>query len=170
MPMTAEEFDQSITLSPQILQRAQRHKTPEEIEELKNFRLAIGFVSGFDFPEGSIKGRRFPYEVGPNDEKAWADRFAVFYKNGTYNFGRPSCAWYNQLPQGFSCSKGSTPISECNRRWERFESVPCNELVLKVAKDEHCETYPDGVYIGAEGNYKKDELDAEDCFAGVNWT
>ena len=44
MPMTAEEFDQSITLSPQILQQAQRHKTPEEIEELKNFRLAFGFV------------------------------------------------------------------------------------------------------------------------------
>ena len=46
MPMTAEEFDQSITLSPQILQWAQRRMTmtPEEIEELKNFRLAFGFV------------------------------------------------------------------------------------------------------------------------------
>ena len=168
--MSAEEFHQSITLHPNMLEWHSKDKTPEEIEEIKDFRLAIGFVFGVDIPGGTTKGRWFPYSVGPNGEKAVADRFAVFYKNGTHDFGRPSCAWYNQLPQGFSCGKGSTPISECNRGWERFESVPCNELVLKVAKDEHCETYPEGVYIGAEGNYKKDELDTEDCFAGVNWT
>ena len=54
---------------------------------------------GMDFPGGSS------WSVGPSGEAAWADRYAVFYKNGTYDFGRPDCAWYNQLPQGFSAEK-----------------------------------------------------------------
>ena len=166
--MSAEEFHQSITLHPNMLEWHSKDKTPEEIEEIKDFRLAIGFVFGVDIPGGTTKGRWFPYSVGPNGEKAVADRFAVFYKNGTYDFGRASCAWYNQLPQGFSCGIGSVPIRECNRGFERFESVPCNELVLKVAKDESCPR--DQIKYSPPEEYNLDDFDGEDCFAGVNWT
>ena len=167
MNLTAEEFDQSITMHPKILERFSRDKTTEEIEEIKNFRLAIGFIIGTDFPGGSTQG---PWSVGPNDEKAWADRFAVFYKNGTKDFGRSECAWYNQLPQGFSCGKGSIPIQECNGGFERFVPVPCNEIVLKVVNKEHCPR--DQIHYGPRdgGEYNLDDFDGEDCFAGTNYT
>merc|ERR1711860_389061 len=77
MNLTAEEFDQSITMHPKILQRFSRDKTTEEIEKIKNFRLALGFIIGTDISGGSTQGL---WSYGPNDEKAWADRFAVFYK------------------------------------------------------------------------------------------
>ena len=119
---------------------------------------------GMDFPGGSS------WSVGPSGEAAWADRYAVFYKNGTYDFGRPDCAWYNQLPQGFSCGKGSVPIQECDRGFERFIPVPCNEIVLKVAKKERCPR--DQIHYDEDdgGEYNLDEFAGEDCFAGVNWT
>jgi len=172
MNMTVEKFDQSITISPKILKRFTEGKTLEETNEVKNFRLAIGYVGGLDIPGGSnqVKWSLFPHSVGPRGETANVDRFAVFYKNGTFDFGRPSCAWYNQLPQGFSCGKGSTPIKECSGRFERFEPVACDQLVLKVANDQRCNLRPEGVYLGSEDNYRKDEFDSEDCFTGVNWT
>ena len=174
MKLTAEEFDQNITMHPKILERLSRDKTTEEIEEIKNFRLALGFIIGTDFPGGSTQG---PWSVGPNDEKAWADRFAVFYKNGTKDFGFPSCSWVNQLPQGFSCGKASAPIQECHRRrnkyHEGFVPVPCDEIVLKVANKESCPrdqiSYGPQDYTGG-GEYNLDDFDGEDCFAGTNWT
>ena len=97
MEMTAEEFDQSITLHPTLLEPLLKGKTAQEIEEIKNFRLAIGFVNGVDFPGGSIKGKFFPYSVGPNGEKAVADRFAIFYKNGVDHMAFVFCwLWKNQ--------------------------------------------------------------------------
>ena len=167
MEMTAEEFDRSITLHPTLLEPLLKGKTAKEIEEIKNFRLAIGFVNGVDFPGGSIKGRFFPYSVGPNGEKAVADRFAIFYKNGTYDFdGKPACAWYNQLPQGFSCGIGSPPIEECNGGFERFVPVSCDELVLKVAKDERC---PREQVKRSVEEYNLNEFNGQDCFVGVHY-
>ena len=171
MKMTAEEFDQSITMHPKMLEWFSKDKTPEEIEEIKKFRLALGMIMGADIPGGSTQERGpFSWSVGPSGEKAWVDRFAVFYKNGTYDFGRPDCAWYNQLPQGFSCGKGSVPIQECNRIFERFIPVPCDEIVLKVANKESCPR--DQIHYGPRdgGEYNLDEFAGEDCFAGVNWT
>jgi len=167
MKLTAEEFDQSITMHPKILERLSRDKTTEEIEKIKNFRLALGFIIGTDISGGSTQGL---WSYGPNDEKAWADRFAVFYKNGTKDFGRSECAWYNQLPQGFSCGKGSVPIQECNGGFERFVPVPCNEIVLKVVNKERCPR--DQIHYGPRdgGEYNLDDFDGEDCFAGTNYT
>merc|ERR1712062_876101 len=174
MKMTAEEFDQSITMHPKMLEWFSKDKTPEEIEEIKKFRLALGMIMGADIPGGSTQERGpFSWSVGPSGEKAWVDRFAVFYKNGTYDFGRPDCAWYNQLPQGFSCGKGSVPIQECNRGFERFVPIPCNEIVLKVTNKESCPrdqiSYGPQDYTGG-GEYNLDDFDGEDCFAGTNWT
>ena len=171
MKMTAEEFDQSITMHPKMLEWFSKDKTPEEIEEIKKFRLALGMIMGADIPGGSTQERGpFSWSVGPSGEKAWVDRFAVFYKNGTFDFGRPDCAWYNQLPQGFSCGKGSVPIQDCNRGFERFIPVPCDEIVLKVANKERCPR--DQIHYGPDdgGEYNLDEFDGEDCFAGVEWT
>ena len=169
MKMTAEEFDQSITMHPKILERLSRDKTTEEIEEIKNFRFAIGFVIGTDIPGGSTEERGpFSYSIGPSGEKAWGDRFAVFYKNGTYDFGLAECTWFNQLPQGFSCGIGSTPIRECNRgRFERFVPVPCDEIVLKMAKNKWCPSYQ---INRKPERYNLDLFDGEDCFVSVNYT
>ena len=59
---------------------------------------------------------------------------------GTLDFGDPDCAWYVQLPQGFSCGIASEPITECDGfgDFERFTPIPCDEIVLKVAVND-CE-------------------------------
>ena len=186
MKMTAEEFDQSITMHPKMLEWFSKDKTPEEIEEIKKFRLALGVIIGTDIPGGSTQERWFrsckscgsQWSVGPSGEKAWADRYAVFYKNGTSELLDPqACSWFNQLPQGFSCGRGSVPIRDCNFGFERFIPVPCDEIVLKVANQDGCPF--DQVYYGPhyggvvkqrEGEYNLDEFDGEDCFVGVEWT
>ena len=184
MNMTAEEFDQSITMVDRY--GIFSDKTPEEIEEIKKFRLALGVIIGTDIPGGSTQERWFrsckscgsQWSVGPSGEKAWADRYAVFYKNGTSELLDPqACSWFNQLPQGFSCGRGSVPIRDCNFGFERFIPVPCDEIVLKVANQDGCpfdQVYYGPHYGGAEkqreGEYNLDEFDGEDCFAGVEWT
>merc|ERR1712062_821958 len=179
MNMTAEEFDQSITLTNHRLNEISRDKTHEEIEEIKKFRLALGVIIGGDIQGGSTKreGLRSckrscgsQWSVGPSGEKAWADRYAVFYKNGTSELLDPqACSWFNQLPQGFSCGKGSVSIQDCDFGFERFSPVPCNEIVLKVANQDGCPR--DQIDYGKRGGeYNLDEFDGEDCFAGVNWT
>ena len=179
MKMTAEEFDQSITMHPKMLEWFSKDKTPEEIEEIKKFRLALGMIMGTDIPGGSTQERWFrsckscgsQWSVGPSGEKAWADRYAVFYKNGTSELLDPqACSWFNQLPQGFSCGRGSVPIRGCNFGFERFIPVPCDEIVLKVANKESCPR--DKIHYGPRdgGEYNLDEFAGEDCFAGVNWT
>merc|ERR1711983_275181 len=187
MNMTAEEFDQSITLANHRLNEISRDKTPEEIEEIKSFRLALGVIIGGDFQGGSTqrdwlrsckRSCGSQWSVGPSGEKAWADRYAVFYKNGTSELlDLQACSWFNQLPQGFSCGKGSVPIQDCNFGFERFSPVPCDEIVLKVANQDGCpfDQVNYGPYYGGaekqrEGEYNLDEFDGEDCFAGVNWT
>merc|ERR1711953_172035 len=78
MKMTAEEFDQSITMHPKMLEWFSKDKTPEEIEEIKKFRLALGMIIGTDIPGGSTQERwHTSWSVGPSGEKAWVDRFAV---------------------------------------------------------------------------------------------
>jgi len=90
MKMTVEEFDQSITFDDYY--GTLRDKTPEEIEEIKKFRLALGVIIGGDIQGGSTQREWLSsckrtcgsqWSVGPSGEKAWADRYAVFYKNGT---------------------------------------------------------------------------------------
>ena len=130
-----------------------RGKTPEEIEEIKKFRLVFGFILGTDIPGGSTQEKwSMSWSVGPRGEEARADRFAVFYKNGTYDFGR--IGWWNRLPQGFSCGKGYVPTQ--NYLGIRFSPAPCHEIVLKVANKESC---------GREQFWR--DFGGEDCFADI---
>ena len=157
MDMDEQDLNQNITLHPSM-EKYFSDKHPDKVEELLEYRLAIGFVLGIY--EGSSDKDIF--SKGPNGEKAMADRYAVFYKNGTFDFGRPACAWYNQLPQGFSCGKGSRPISECNRIFERYLPVPCNEIVMKVVK-ERCD-------LSWGDEYSLEDRENPDCFAFTNYT
>ena len=53
MKMTAEEFDQSITMVDRY--EISRDKTPKEIEEIKSLRFALGVIIGGDFQGGSTQ-------------------------------------------------------------------------------------------------------------------
>ena len=155
MDITSEELYDRITTHPDVMERWLTRidpDDPDELDELQSFRLAMGIISGHY--EGRSEENR---NLGPNGEMASADVFAVFYKNGTFNFNRPDCAWYNQLPQGFSCGKGAEPIRECNRGFERYEPVPCHEIVLKIAID-RC----------LRGDIET--RNQPDCITYVNWT
>jgi len=191
MNMTAEEFDQSITMVDRY--EISRDKTPKEIEEIKSLRFALGVIIGGDFQGGSTQRVRYrscgpsatcgsQWSIGSSGENAWADRYAVFYKNGTNEkfqklIDLEACSWFNQLPQGFSCGRGSVPVQDCDNGFERFVPVPCNEIVLKVANQDECpfdqvHYGPYGQYGGAvkQREYNLDEFDGKDCFAGVEWT
>ena len=155
MDITSEELYDRITTHPDVMERWLTRidpDDPDELDELQSFRLAMGIISGHY--EGRSEENR---NLGPNGEMASADVFAVFYKNGTFNFNRPDCAWYNQLPQGFSCGKGAEPIRECNRGFERYEPIPCHEIVLKIAID-RC----------LRGDIET--RNQPDCITYVNWT
>ena len=157
MDMNAQNLNQNITLHPSIENRFS-NRYPEKVEDLLEYRLAIGFVLGVY--EGSSEKDLF--HKGPNGEQAMADRYAVFYKNGTFDFGLPACAWFNELPQGFSCGKGSRPVSECSRIFEQYVPVPCNEIVMKVAK-EYCN-------VSWGDRYSLEDRENPDCFAFTNYT
>ena len=152
--MSEEEFNQNITLHPKHYFASKNFS--DEHPETIDFRFAIGHVLGIygNTPDTEL------FSKGPNGEQAMADRYAVFYKNGTFDFGLPSCSWVNELPQGFSCGKGSAPIKECDRIFERYVPVSCDKMVLKVAK-EWCK-YPRPYSLEAREN--------PDCFAFTNYT
>ena len=78
---------------------------------------------------------------GPNGEVARADKYAIFYRNGTWpdsvKLGRnKTCDWSSNIPEGFSCGRGifhPPEEGECGHGFRRFVPVHCSEVVLKVA-------------------------------------
>ena len=96
--------------------------------------------------------------TGPNEEQAFADRHAVFYRNGTFTFTYPTgtrdregCDWWSQVPQGFSCGR-AVKRNQCF--FEQFVPTPCSEVILKVATFRSC---------------KKGDF-ANDCFDFPNYS
>ena len=134
-----------MTLTPEKLQSASED-IPNKINEINSTRFAMGWITGV-YP-GEKKEKIL--SVGPHGEMAWADKYAVFYKNGTFDFWEKPCFWPNHLPQGFSCAVGAEP-NDCSDERERFVPVECDKIVLKVAKKiSRCNGDPD-------------------CFEGVDW-
>ena len=80
--------------------------------------------------------------VGPNNQSAVADEFAVFYKNmtmpETFRGRDMTCYWAYKLPQGFSCGKGAPPDPTCEGagRSDTFTPVPCSQIEVKVLDSE----------------------------------
>ena len=136
-----------MTLTPEELKWYNEDgPTSVNINEINSTRFAIGYVTGI-YP-GEKKEQQI-FSVGPNGEKAWTDKYAVFYRKGAFNLAK-RCSWVNDIPQGFSCAVGAEP-NDCSDRRERFVPVECDKFVLKVAKK----------IFSCNGD--------ADCLEGVNW-
>ena len=89
MEKTMDEFDESITTDPtKISWWAKYSRAPEE--EIANIKFAMGFVTGqyendIECVFGNDLG--FQPDKGPNGEMAFANRYAIFYKNGDLHCG-----------------------------------------------------------------------------------
>ena len=131
--------------------------------QLKSFKFAMGYIFGVynnDQPSSSspIVNDGF-VSKGPNNETALADRYAVFYKQGTLDAldALDPRTWFSKVPQGFSCGVGA-PADESSGIFERYISVNCSTIEIRVAS-RFC---------------SRDEKDLEeprpDCYTTVNWT
>ena len=136
-------------------------------DEAAKIKFAMGIVYGryadetqcsHDLSKRQSTSEQAIY-TGPNEEKALADRYAVFYRNGTFTFTYPErkrdregCDWFSQFPQGFSCGLAVTPTNHC--RYDQFVPRPCSEVILKVATPRFC-------HLGDFAN---------DCFNYPNWS
>ena len=138
-----------------------------EKKELKGWigDMYIGYV--FGRYNNLTLSRRFPaLSVGPNNESALADEFAVFYKNLTLpqtQKGKDmTCKWWYKLPQGFSCGKGAAPDQTCGGFFDTFTPVPCSQIEVKVLGSE-AEVCP-------PGNGGISRPSQPHCWASIFWT
>ena len=144
MEMTENEFAQNITTHPKRLKIWSRSlmDTPKAKERFENFKFAIGRIYGvYGKDDPSTSARYLNDNIlgiiskGPSNETAFADIYAVFYKQGKLeefiNMSGP-CTWYTKFPQGFSCGVGATQDNSC-RGYDKFIPISCSEIVLKVA-------------------------------------
>jgi len=168
MNLTEHQLSQNITTSPKIKNGYWKHFPEKTRQQLNDFTLAMGQIHGVyntdDKPSTGNDGGLRGISKGPNNETAFADVYAVFYKRGSvdeFSFGSKTiykeCDWYSQLPQGFSCGRGTSADRSCSR-FERFEPVSCSEIVVKVASRK-CERYE-----------KNLEEQNKTCFQFPNWT
>jgi len=130
--------------------------------------LYIGYV--FGRYNNLTLSRRFPaLSVGPNNESALADEFAVFYKNltlpQTHKGQDITCDWFYKLPQGFSCGKGAPPDPTCGDGFDTFTPVPCSEIEVKVLGSE---AGPCPRRKGRNDSISKPSQ--PHCWASINWT
>jgi len=168
MNLTEHQFSQNITTSLKI-KNGYWKKFPEKTrQQLNNFTLAMGHIHGVystdDKPSTGNDRVLRDFSKGPNNEQAFADVYAVFYKRGSvdeFSFGTKTiykeCEWYSQLPQGFSCGRGASADLSCSH-WERYEPVSCSEIVVKVFS-RRCER-----------NEKNLEEQNKTCFQYPNWS
>ena len=119
MDISKEEFDQDITLHPSVTKfwlGKRRHgpqagtKPDVTLDQLNNLKFAMGLIL-----DGKFASFRVSYEDGA---LAMADMYVVFYKNDTESIfeklGKlPNCHWFNKIPQGFSCGRGTRPDPSC---------------------------------------------------------
>ena len=83
MEKNMDEFDESITTDDKVFPWwAKYNSVPEE--EIANIKFAMGYIVGVE--TGNVLSWS-TLETGTNGEAAFADRYAVFYKNGDLNCG-----------------------------------------------------------------------------------
>ena len=164
MGMIDSDFDRNITIIQPILQKYKEDLKLDQNQyyQLLRFRLAMGFVFGYFDESDQSWGNK-----GPQGERAFADMYAIFYKRGRFDFGKPKCSWINQVPQGFSCARASVPIKECDGFLDRYVTVDCNEIIVKVA-DKRCQKFAKDEY--GERIKREDLGNQPDCHVNVNWT
>ena len=124
MDISKEEFDQDITLHPSLTKRwlGRMNKGPlagrkpnVTLDQLNNLKFAMGLIL-----DGKIASLR-SYDTDDSYQDgalAMADMYVVFYKNDTESIfeklGKlPNCHWFNKIPQGFSCGRGTRPNPSC---------------------------------------------------------
>ena len=129
-------------------------------DEAAKIKFAMGHVYGRYADENQCS---HDLSLGPNrsmkKKQALAEKYAVFYRNGTFTFTYPErkrdregCDWFSQFPQGFSCGLGVTPTNHCH--FDQYVPTPCSEVILKVATPRFC-------HLGDFAN---------DCFNYPNWS
>merc|ERR1719186_911537 len=168
MNLAEHQFSQSITTSPIIKTGYWKNFQEKTRQQLDNFTLAMGLIhGGYSTDDLDLYGGLNDISKGPNNETAFADVYAVFYKRGSvdeFSFDTKydtktafkECEWYSQLPQGFSCGRGASADLPCSR-WERYVPVSCSAIVVKVASRK------------CERNEKNLEEQNKTCFQYVNW-
>ena len=87
MEMTQEKFDKNITTHPSVLPWwARNFNVPED--EISKIKYTMGYVIGhYDTNEvqcGFGNDNTFNPTLGPNGELSVAERYVVFYRNGTW--------------------------------------------------------------------------------------
>ena len=94
MEKNMDEFDESITTDPKkILWWAKYLSAPEE--EVAEIKFAIGMVTGqYENDTECVFGKDWDLDQieGPNEEVAFADRYAIFYRSGDLH-----CSMLKQL-------------------------------------------------------------------------
>ena len=94
MEKNMDEFDESITTDPKrISWWAKFLSVPEE--EIANVKFAMGWATGqYENDTECLFGNDWDFDQieGPNEEVAFADRYAIFYRNGDLH-----CSMLKQL-------------------------------------------------------------------------
>ena len=90
MEKNMAEFDESITTDPKMIRYWAKYlRRPEE--EIANIKFAIGWITGqYENDTECLFGNDWDVdqiEEGPSKEVAFAERYAVFYKNGDLRCG-----------------------------------------------------------------------------------
>ena len=89
MKISDEDLIQNMTLAPKIIKRFEKKGLCKAVNQLKDFRFAMGTIIGF-FDEKKYRnflgGTDLDFFSGPNEEAAVTDMYAMFYKDGTFDF------------------------------------------------------------------------------------
>ena len=94
MEKNMDEFDESITTDPQRISLWAKYLSAPE-EEVAEIKFAIGMVTGqYENDTECVFGKDWDLDQieGPNEEVAFADRYAIFYRSGDLH-----CSMLKQL-------------------------------------------------------------------------
>ena len=89
MEKNMDEFDESITTDPKRISFLAKYLSAPE-EEVAEIKFAMGFVTGqYENDTECVFGKDWDLDQieGPNEEVAFANRYAIFYRNGDLHCG-----------------------------------------------------------------------------------
>ena len=89
MEKNMDDFDESITFDAKMITWWAKYSSVPE-EEIANIKFAMGFVTGqYEKDTECVFGNDLGFrpDKGPNGEVAFANRYAIFYRNGDLHCG-----------------------------------------------------------------------------------